>query len=180
MSVCYDNTAFAGCHTDAGGNRVPVVIHYRYDTNGAPAVRITDLAGAVVPAATLLNTTPGACPAAVEQRRVYGGGINIASGTFAASFDPNGNGTSWGWAPTAGLMLQSFTVTALRAGAPGSANSVRVRFGATGSEVFLTQGQTYTWSVAQDAGAFSEAIDTDFRVDVLGNAAASIAWTEQS
>lgn len=61
MSNCYTNTAVAGCYSDGTNPPVSVVIHYIYDNAGQPAVRITDLAGAVVAGADLTNTTVGAC-----------------------------------------------------------------------------------------------------------------------
>jgi hypothetical protein len=62
MSDCRDSGVVLGCFA-AGGAALPVTvaIHYEYDYAGAPAVRITDLAGAPVAGATLANTTLGAC-----------------------------------------------------------------------------------------------------------------------
>lgn len=60
MSKCLNNTTVLGCYT-GGAGPVSVVIHYAYDNQGAPAVRITDLAGAPIAGATLANTSAGAC-----------------------------------------------------------------------------------------------------------------------
>jgi hypothetical protein len=68
MSDCRDVGVVLGCYND-GTAPVTVAIHYTHDHQGAPAVRITDLAGAVVAGATLANTALGAChvaPADVE------------------------------------------------------------------------------------------------------------------
>jgi hypothetical protein len=61
MTDCFNNTAVLGCYDDLNGNIDSVVIHYTYDGSGAPAVRITDLAGTVIAGADLTNTTVGAC-----------------------------------------------------------------------------------------------------------------------
>lgn len=172
-------TSVIGCHNGA----IPAVLHYVHATPGSPpVVIITSASGALIPGATGANTVPGACviPDVPVQARILGGGINIASGTQTAAYDPDGNGASWSWNPSAGPILQSFTVTALRAGTPASGNTVIVRFGPTGSRVYLAQGQTFTWSVAQDDGNTAEIFDQEFRVDTVGNAAANIIWTEQA
>lgn len=62
MSDCFDSYGVAGCHTAADGSLVPVVLHYVNDNVGAPAVVITDVAGAVVALADESNTVAGACP----------------------------------------------------------------------------------------------------------------------
>ena len=55
---CSKISSALGCHN--GDN---VVVHYKYGAHGeAPEVRITNLAGAILPAADLSNTTLGACP----------------------------------------------------------------------------------------------------------------------
>lgn len=69
MSGCKENDPIIGCHTDADGNRVNVVIHYEYGSNPAgdsllSAVRITDVLGVPIATATGENTTAGACPVA--------------------------------------------------------------------------------------------------------------------
>jgi hypothetical protein len=64
MSECLNNSTVVGCFDDGASPPKSVVIHYTYDNLGAPAVRITDASGAVVAGATVLNTTPGACPVA--------------------------------------------------------------------------------------------------------------------
>lgn len=72
MSDCYNNSAVAGCYT-GGASPQSVVIHYTYDNAGAPAVHITDLAGAPIAGATALNTSVGTCalaPATVEQNEL--------------------------------------------------------------------------------------------------------------
>lgn len=61
MSNCHDNTAVAGCHNDGVNPPVSVVIHYRHDDGGAPAVFITDIEGNVITSADSTNTTVGAC-----------------------------------------------------------------------------------------------------------------------
>lgn len=64
MSECVNNTSVVGCFTDGANPPQSVVIHYTFDNLGAPATRITNTAGVVIPAATLANTTPGACAVA--------------------------------------------------------------------------------------------------------------------
>lgn len=69
MSQCTELDPIVGCHTDADGNRVNVVIHYEYGKNAAgvavlAGTRITDVLGVPVAAATGENTTAGACPVA--------------------------------------------------------------------------------------------------------------------
>lgn len=61
MSQCLNNTAVLGCYSDGTNPPQSVVIHYAYDNEGAPATYITDLSGAIIAAATVANTTPGAC-----------------------------------------------------------------------------------------------------------------------
>lgn len=58
---CHNNTAVPGCFSDGVNPPASVVVHYTYDGAGQPAVRITDVAGAVVAAADLTNTSIGAC-----------------------------------------------------------------------------------------------------------------------
>ena len=59
MHNCYNDTAVFGVFDDGSGSPQPVVLHYTHDGEGAPAVRITDAGGAVVPGADASNTTPG-------------------------------------------------------------------------------------------------------------------------
>lgn len=61
MSDCRDVVAIAGCFNDGVNPPVTVMVTQTHDHQGAPAVRITDVAGAVVAGATAANTTLGAC-----------------------------------------------------------------------------------------------------------------------
>lgn len=61
MSDCRDTNAVLGCFTDGTNPPVTVMVTHVHDFQGAPAVVITDLAGAVVAGATLANTTLGSC-----------------------------------------------------------------------------------------------------------------------
>lgn len=96
MSDCFNNAAIAGCYT-GGASPVSVVIHYTYDNQGAPAVRITDASGAPIAGATLANTTVGACalsPAIVEQNELCdvqadGSSVQFVRRTIT-SFDASG------------------------------------------------------------------------------------------
>lgn len=174
MSDCFDATTVIACH-----NGQPAVVHYVHDHMGRPKVLITDVSGAVIPGATSANTTVGSCPVVASSQTVFGGGVNIAEGTFSATHDPNAIGPSWSWTPTVGSELQSVTVTALEAGFPASGNRVRVRFGATGGEVWLVKGQSFTWSVAQHSANIAEFLDPGLDVRCFGNSAANVVWTEQ-
>lgn len=61
MSTCLNNTSVAACHNN-GTSLVTAVIHYTFDNAGAPAVRITDVAGVPIAGATAANTLAGSCP----------------------------------------------------------------------------------------------------------------------
>lgn len=67
--ACTELDPIVGCHKDADGNLINVVIHYEYGKNAAgdavqPKAYITDVEGAAVAGATAENTTAGACPVA--------------------------------------------------------------------------------------------------------------------
>lgn len=171
MAGCNTTNVVQGCF-----NGTPVLIHVTDDGLGAPATRIMDVTGAIVPGANATNTTPGVCAVTPIERQVVAGGTNIAAGTQAPIFTPSSAVASW--SHTSGGALQSVTVTAQRAGTPASGNTVRVRFSATGTEIFLVQGQSQTWSVAQDDGSTSEVLRSDIDVECFGNSAATVAWTE--
>lgn len=174
-------SSVAGCFNGSQS----VVLHYVHPSPGAaPSVLVTNGFGAIVPGANAGNTNVGVCvvpdpvPTPVQEK-IFAGGVNIASGTASATHDPDGNGPSWSWGASAGANLQSLTVTALISGTPASANPVLVRFGATGRRVFIAQGQTISFSVAQDHSLVSEVLESDIRVDCNGNSAATVIWTEQ-
>lgn len=182
--TCRDLETVLGCRRDAAGVPIgTVVVHYEYRRNAlgntvVHAVRYAQSDGTTITLGVGETVTPGACPVADVERRLLQYGQNIASGTFTPTFDPAGNGAVWS---TFGINgpLQSVTVTALRAGTPGSGNTVVVTFGATGTKMWLVQGQSFTWSVAQDAASWYETLDRDISVDCQGNAAANLVWTEQ-
>lgn len=168
--ACLNNAAVLGCY-----NGTPVVLHYTYDNSGQPQVRITNLAGTVIAGATVANTVVGEC--VPVHTMLDSSGLNIASGTFSPSFDPDNNGATW--TPPVGFRLQSFTVTALRGtGVPNATNFVRVTFGLTGQRRFLLQGETVSWSVAQQVES-NEYITSSITVACIGNAAAGIHWVGQ-
>lgn len=129
-----------------------------------------------VPCAAYVDPAPAVV---VSSRKVYSLGKNYANGTFTPDYDPNGYGTSW-LPPAIFGDLQSFTVTALKAGTPGSGNTVRVTAVGASLELFLVEGQTFTWSVAQDAYNRVEVLENGILVEALGNSAFNIAWTEQT
>lgn len=160
-------------------NGTTVLVHVIDDGNGKPQTRFINANGDIVVGATLANTTLGACVIPANEAKLFPGGTNIAAGSFAATHDPLGNGAAWTPVLSVGMALQSFTVTAVRAGLPLGTNGVRIRFAQTGSEVYLAQGQSFTWSVAQDNGNISEIMDPEVSVECFGNSAAAIAWTEQ-
>ena len=61
MTDCRDTNAVLGCFNDGTNPPVTVMVTHVHDFQGAPAVVITDLVGAVVAGATAANTTLGAC-----------------------------------------------------------------------------------------------------------------------
>ena len=175
---CIDMEVMEGCASD-GVSFVSVKIHteYRRAASGeiVPYKTRYTLADDSIFALPLgWSVTPGACVAPAANKKLQSFGLNIASGTLAAAYDPDGNGTSWSWAGPE--RLQSYTVTALRAGAPNSGNTVEVKFSV--GRILLAQGQTFTWSVAQDPDRREEIVP-DFAVVCSGNAAANIGWTEE-
>lgn len=171
MAACYTTNVLPGCF-----NGTPVIIHVTEDSLGAPATRIIDVSGNIVVGATDANTTPGPCTAVTGTAAIQANGLNIASGSFVPLYDPHGFGTVWNYTGT--RQLQSVTVSATQAGAPGSGNYVKLVF-ASGSELYLIKGQTMTWSVAQDTGMVGEFLDPNTGVECAGNSACSILWTEQ-
>lgn len=163
--TCLNNAAVLGCY-----NGTPVVLHYTYDNSGQPQVRITDLAGAVIPAATSANTVLGECVA--SQKLLTIGGVNIAGGTYATDFAPGGTGSTW----TPATVVQAFTVTALRGtGLPNGTDHVKVTNTATNTVIHMLLGETRTWSVQQDVSG-NEALNNQFTVECLGNSAAGIHY----
>lgn len=62
---CTKTNEVLGCHTDADGNRVSVIIHNISDSNGAVfATYYLDQEHKPIPGATAANVTVGACPVA--------------------------------------------------------------------------------------------------------------------
>lgn len=168
--TCLNNAAVSGCY-----NGTPVVLHYTYDNSGQPQVRITDIAGAVVAGANAANTRVGDCPPI--PRPIISSGLNLASGTLAATYDPVGHGATW-TAP-AGYYLQSFTVTVLRgSGLPSGTDHVTVTNTKTGQTLHMLQGETRSWSVGQEVNE-NEYLYGIFTVACTGNAACGIHWTGQ-
>lgn len=173
MNACTTTNVVQGCF-----NGTPVLIHVTDDGLGKSATRIIDLNGDIVVGANAGNTFPGECviPQATEVLRTEG--QNIASGTFTTTFFPTGGPVAT-WSHSAGNGdLQSVTVTAQRAGLPSSGNTVRITF-PSGRVLYLLQGETKTWSVAQDFATMSESLEASMVIETLGNAAAAIAWTVQ-
>lgn len=176
MANCYNNSAVVGCYTNAAGVSTSVVIHYTYDANGNPGVHITDSSGTVIPGASLANTVPGACATPVATRTVNGGGLNLGSGTLAASYGLGG--TTWS-PPAAPAKLQAFTVTVLVAdNVPNGANTVTVAFAKTGTTLHMVAGQSLTWSISQDNGLTADQLDPGITVTTNGNSAATVNWTQ--
>jgi len=177
MSSCLTTSAVVGCFSGQ-----PVVIHYTYDNQGTPVVRITNLVGTVVPGANLINTTPGPCTPvpATSVRELRHRGVNIASGTASPGYAPTGAGSTWTYVPfVSGARLQSVTVTALVGGLPSTTNRISV-VSATAPALFLAPNQTTTWSVAQDLGTVAEALHPTIQVVCIGNSAATVHWTEEA
>jgi hypothetical protein len=174
--TCLSYSTVQGCH-----NGLPIVIHYGHDGKGAPSVRYTNSAGVVVVGANASNTVAGACPSATTAvARLVSTGRNFASGTFAATHDPDGNGDTW---TTQGAgTLQSFTVSVEESGTtPSATDIVIIDFGATGRRLYLTKKMpAFTWSVSQDDGLTREEFDRDIRIRGAGNTAFTVIETEQT
>jgi len=112
-------------------------------------------------------------PASIPDVKIDPNGLNFASGSLTADYDPTGNGPIW----TAPPRLQSFTVIVRKAGnTPGGANVVLV--GLPSGKYYLTQGNTRTWSVAQDASG-NEFLTEGHTVEAIGDAAFDVIWTVQ-
>lgn len=113
-----------------------------------------------------------------SERFVRGYARNYASGALSADYDPQSNGSFFN-VPGATGALQSLTVTVLRAGnIPAGPNRI-IAFAGGGEKFFMVQGQTATWSVAQDDGSRFEELE---KIDVAceGDSACSIMWTEEA
>lgn len=187
MSIgpCTDFATALVCYTAPGGAKTTLVAHYEYaksviGSSILRAIRFTTADG--VPFDTSAGTvTPGVCPIdTIDLARVVNhGGGNYAAGTFIATHDPDNLGAAFN-ASALGGRLQSITVTALEAGAPSSGNAVEILHGATATRNYLTKGQTFTWSVAQDTGRHAEELDVDLVVTAQGNSAFAVAWTEEA
>lgn len=179
---CVDVQPIVGCRQDAAGIPLgPVVIHYEYRraASGNPivaAVRYTDVAGVPITLGAGQVVVAGEC--SPRSAALWPLGANYASGSFAASHDPDSNGAAWSGV-TFGY-LQSLTVTVLRAGTtPASPNRVEVTFPTPGApRLYLTQGETKTWSVAQDGENIAEAL-VGMDIVAVGNAAFNIVWVQQ-
>jgi hypothetical protein len=174
MTACYNNSAVVGCHTDAGGALIPVVIHYTYDNAGAPALRITNAAGVVVVGATAANTVAGAC--AVPAVIVTGGGAQIAGPTRSgAGLAFNGAADTWDTSVVPNK-LHSLTIAAraVSDGLPGNtANQVTI-IAPDGTNFNMMNGETRTFSVTRDQ---DDQLRRDYRVQAFGNAYANITYT---
>lgn len=181
LGACTDFTTELVCYDDGAGNLSTLVAHYEYGKSviGSTilvSTRYTQVDG--TPVNTAAGTvTAGACPVLPVDRPVDHAALNLAGGTFVTSHDPLVNGAAWAYAGAG--RLQSVTVTVTEAGTPGSGNTVRITQGASGAIVFLVKGQSMTFSVAQDNGSTDELLNAVFAVDVLGNAACTVAWTEE-
>jgi len=180
---CNQISAVLGCRLDAAGNPLgPVLIHTEYRTNASGqayvyATRYTDAANVPITLGAGESVKPGLCTPTVGT--VWPLGANYASGTLAAAYDPDTNGPTW-VGNTFGY-VQSVTVTVLRADStPGGANRVRVDFPGAGSaqRLFLTQGETKTWSVTQDSSNIAEALSA-MSIEAEGNSAFNVVWTQQ-
>lgn len=181
MGPCTDFATALVCYDDGAGNFQTLIAHYEYGQSVVGStllrsIRYTQADGTVVDT-SLGTVSAGACSILPVDRIIDHSALNLASGSFAASHDPNGNGASWTYAGTG--RLQSVTVTALEAGSPASGNSVTVKQGTAGLAVFLVKGQTMTFSVAQDSSPVDELLEQSFFVEALGNSACTVAWTEE-
>lgn len=118
-------------------------------------------------------------PTTFSPRRVVPRGVNIASGSASALFDPLGNGSSVSVVAGVGVRVQSVTVTGFAGSSIPGGDYVRVTlYGA--EQFFLLSGMSFTWSVSQDAGGFAEYIsDGDVVVECFGDSAAGVIWTEE-
>lgn len=179
---CNQMQATLGCRLDSAG--VPlgaVIIHTEYRKNAAGniivhATRYTDSANVPITLGVGEVVVAGECKPA--SAALWPLGANYASGTFAASHDPDANGAVWSGV-TFGY-LQSVTITVLRAGAtPASPNRVEVTFPTPGAaKLYLTQGETKTWSVAQDGENIAEAL-VGIDIEAVGNTAFNVVWIQQ-
>lgn len=180
---CNQISAVLGCRLDTAGNPLgPVLIHTEYRTNASGqayvyATRYTDAANIPITLGAGESVKPGLCTPTVGT--VWPLGANYASGTLTAAYDPDSNGPTW-VGNTFGY-VQSVTVTVLKADStPSGANRVRVNFPGAGAaqRLFLTQGETKTWSVAQDSSNIAEALSA-MSIEAEGNSAFNVVWTQQ-
>lgn len=112
-------------------------------------------------------------------RRVVPRGVTVASGSVAAGYAPYVSGSSVVVSAGIGARVQSVTVVGLDGASVSGGDHVRVTL-AGSDQVFVLAGMSFTWSVAQDAGAFAEFIaDGDVVVECLGDSAARVMWTEE-
>lgn len=109
-------------------------------------------------------------------RRIIPGGVNLGN---IPGFDPDGYGGTFTITPFVGTRLQAFGVTVLRSGPDFSTDYVRVTL-PTGTNVYMVQGMTQTWSVAQDNGLRAEfMLPGEVTVTCFGQSACSVFWTEE-
>jgi hypothetical protein len=179
----------ATTYTQTNPHGTPKAIQAVYDTATGLVVRYQLADGtAYVPTGAVNQTCPSIvtreivqsdeaqlyeAPTVVQDVKVDPNGLNFASGALTTDYDPTGNGPIW----TAPSRLQSFTVIVRKAGnTPGSANVVLV--GLPSGKYFLTQGNTRTWSVAQEASG-NEFLTEGHTVEAVGDAAFDVIWTVQ-
>lgn len=170
-------TVEPGC---SGGNPISRVISTLWD--GETGVSLGS-STSFIDSSGLVSTVPppgwtlGDCPpAAVGSIKVEMDGTNLASGLYAATHDPDAFGSAWSASAVGALdRLQSITVTATKAGTPGSGNTVSVKAPGSGRTVYLVEGQTMSWSVVKFPA--HEFIPGDVTVTAVGDAAATVHWT---
>lgn len=176
---CSQLAPVQGCLIRGSGAQESVLIHYEYRVNVdgdavLHAVRVTNAVGAILTVNVGDTLSAGVCAVSVPTapaKPISANGGNYASGSFAASYDPAGNGGLW----TAPLDLQSFTVIVREAGnVPSAANIVVVHV--AGGKYFMTQDQIRTWSVAQDVSG-DEYLDGITMVEGVGDTAFEVIWT---
>lgn len=118
-------------------------------------------------------------PLPLQQIKVLSGAKNYASGTLTAAYDPDGNGPQWDSTSAIGS-LESFTIQVLKSGPmPSSSDVVFIRFSSLGDRLRLTEGQTFSWSIAQNTYLNQDFIEPDIVAEALGNCAYIVSYTRK-
>jgi hypothetical protein len=126
------------------------------------------------------SPAPAQAVGPIITQQVLAGGENYANGLLVGDYDPELNGAVASLLNIPG-QIDSFTVYVNKAGTtPSGTNRVVVSFSGLPKKLFLTDGDSFSWSIAQDAGARTDFINPNVTITAEGNSAFSLSYTTKA